>query len=131
MSVRKILIRSLAAVFALLLVALIFINGLIDALTRPLIADKNSPAPDYILVLGAGLNDDGSPGRMLRDRLNTATVDFGKIASIVNGKSNISGTVRRKDGRTENDARTVVNHDQLQHQGGAAHCPDHGARKRR
>ena len=72
MTARKILFRAAMAFCAFVFMALIFINCLIYAVSAPYIAPKNDDAPDYILVLGAGLNDDGSPGRMLRDRLNTA-----------------------------------------------------------
>ena len=65
-----------AVTASLLLLAFLFLiwtNVLVHAVSSPHILDKpEGESPDYVLVLGAGLNDDGSPGRMLRDRLNTA-----------------------------------------------------------
>ena len=72
MTARKIIGRIFALLLAVSVLAVIFLNGLVYAVTAPLVSPEEDKAPDYILVLGAGLNDDGSPGRMLRDRLNTA-----------------------------------------------------------
>lgn len=73
MTARKIIRILFIAVIALSVLTVILINGLVHAVTVPYISQSMSEqAPDYILVLGAGLNHDGSPGRMLRDRLNTA-----------------------------------------------------------
>lgn len=81
MTARKIIFRLLVLIFALSLLAVILINALVYALTAPYISPEDENPPDYILVLGAGLNADGLPGRMLRDRLNTAASLYEKHAT--------------------------------------------------
>ena len=81
MTARKIILTVFSLIFALSLLTVIFINGLVYAVTAPYISPENDSTPDYILVLGAGLNDNGSPGRMLRDRLNTAVSLYEKYAN--------------------------------------------------
>ena len=72
MLARKIIGILLLVIFAVSFLTVLIANGVVFSLTAPHISPKDDRKPDYILVLGAGLNDDGSPGRMLRDRLNTA-----------------------------------------------------------
>ena len=70
---KKILLSVTASLVILALLFLFFTNALIYAASSPHVLNQlNGTAPDYVLILGAGINRDGSPGRMLRDRLNTA-----------------------------------------------------------
>ena len=78
MTAHKIISVCLFAFVSISVLTTIFINAFVYAVAAPHVFPEKETKPDYILVLGAGLNDDGSPGRMLRDRLNTAIALYEK-----------------------------------------------------
>ncbi len=79
---RKILVRTLLSLFAIIFIIILITNSLAVLIATPCISHELDDAQDidYILILGAGLNHDGSPGRMLRDRLNTALLLYHHLA---------------------------------------------------
>ena len=82
---QKILHVSLYLVLAVFVLSgLLRIGLLISARPRTFLAAQVQPAP-AALVLGAGLNRDGSPGVVLRDRVRTAVelYDQGRVQKIL------------------------------------------------
>ena len=60
------------------------------------------------------------------DRFDTAAVDLGKVGGVVDDKGHNGGNKApiSGDGNPENQIGTIKDHDQLQHQGRAAHDRD-------
>ncbi len=73
-----ILCRCIAAVLMLAVLICIFSNALVYATAAPrtstltALCEAQEPSYDCILVLGAGLTPEGTPSRMLSDRLDIA-----------------------------------------------------------
>lgn len=74
MSVFRICCRCLFAVLALCLALLIITNCVMLGISLPYMKDskKADAHAEMILVLGAGIKEDGTPSVMLKDRLDTA-----------------------------------------------------------
>ncbi len=80
----------LGVLFPVCIIAVFGINAYVKAVTEKYILHGDEPGQtegfDCIMVLGCGVNDDGTPSYMLRDRLQTAS-DIYKIRSEKQGKA--------------------------------------------
>ncbi len=74
MKIFRICYRSLVLLLFLCLAFLILANCVMLGIALPYMQDAQSAdiSADFILVLGAGIKEDGTPSVMLRDRLDTA-----------------------------------------------------------
>lgn len=71
---RILFVGVLAGLFALLFILIVnaYIKGSVEEFIYPAGEDGEVPGADCILVLGAGITEDGKPSLILRDRLDRA-----------------------------------------------------------